>query len=119
MAKTSRIKMSKYKYTPEMREISGFGGGYEETCRAMVVAGLEWLDQNPQANPEFSHYSNVYGIINKENDDAKALSEAVVAAANHDCTGAMHQATISHILWIKKNGWDKYVENMTKPEAED
>ena len=32
--------MSKYQYTDDMAEISGFGGGYESTCRAMVAAGL-------------------------------------------------------------------------------
>ena len=33
--------MGKYQYTDDMGEISGFGEGYEATCRAMVVAGLE------------------------------------------------------------------------------
>ena len=42
--------MSKYVYTDNMSEISGFGGGYEAACRAMVVAGLEHLDANPQAD---------------------------------------------------------------------
>ena len=91
-----------------MSELSGFGGGYEATCRAMVVAGLEHLDANPKADPQFRGYKNIYGIITEENADGKALSDAVVKAANGDCTGAMQQAAISHILWIRKNGWDRY-----------
>lgn len=104
-----------YEFTEEMGEISGFGGGYEQTCRNMLKAGLEWLDENPQVNPEFHGYENVYGIIIEDNDDAKALSKAVVDGSE-DCTGAMHQAVISSILWIRKNGWEKYIEVMSKPE---
>jgi len=108
--------MIMYEFTEEMGEISGFGGGYEQTCRNMLKAGLEWLDENPQAKPEFHGYKNVYGVIIEDNDDAKQLTKAVVDAADNDCTGAMHQAVISSILWIRKNSWEKYVEAMSKPE---
>ena len=97
-----------------MGEISGFGGGYEVTCRNMFKAGLEWLDKHPKAKPAFRGYENIYGIINEENKDAKKLSKVVVKAADNDCTGAMHQAVISSILWARKNGWDKYVKEMSR-----
>jgi hypothetical protein len=105
--------MSKYQFTPEMREISGFGGGYEEACRKMVQAGLEWFDANTEADPQFHSYKNVYGVIWEDNEFAKELSRVVVDASGGDCTGAMHQAAISHILFVRKNGWEKYVEEMT------
>ena len=109
--------MSKYVYTDDMSELSGFGGGYEATCRAMVVAGLEHLDAHPEADPKFHGYKGIYGIITEDNADAKALSEAVVKAANGDCTGAMHQASISHVLWIRKNGWDRYCAESRERQA--
>ena len=109
--------MSKYQYTDDMSELSGFGGGYEDTLRAMVVSGLEHLDANPHADPQFSGYKNIFGIITEDNADGKELSEAVVKAANGDCTGAMHQAAISHILWIRNNGWDQYCAEMRKRKA--
>lgn len=109
---------SKYEFTPEMGEISGFGGGYETACRAMLKAGLEWLDAHPEADPQFHGYKNVYGIIAEDNDDAKALSEAVVAPTGGDCTGAMHQAVVSSCLWIRKNGWDAYVKAMSEQPVE-
>lgn len=105
---------TKYSFTSDMGEISGFGGGYEQTCRNMLAAGLEWLDDHPEADPQFRGMEGVYGIIREENDDAKALSEAVVAGADGDCTGAMHQAVISSCLWIRKNGWEAYCESMRK-----
>jgi len=104
--------VSKYIYTDDMDEISGFGGGYEATCRAMVVAGLEWWDANPDATPKFLGCKNIYGVISEDNDDAKALSKAVVEGSSDDCTGAMHQATITHIFRIRKVGWNQYCDEM-------
>lgn len=110
--------MSKYDFTSSMGEISGFGGGYEATCRAMLKAGLEWFDLHPDAKPMFHKFEGVYGIIAEENQDAKDLSEAVVRGGGDDCTGAMHQAVISHVLFIKKNGWDEFVKKMSRRSKE-
>ena len=108
--------MSKYQYTEDMAQLSGFGGGYEEACRKMVVAGLEWLDANPKADPKFHGYKNVYGLIDEDNEDAKALSQSVISACD-DCTAAMHQAAIGHILWIRKNGWERYCNESRERKA--
>lgn len=104
---------AKYLFTPTMGEISGFGGGYEQTCRNMLAAGMEWLDAHPEADPKFSGYQGVYGIVTEDNDDAKALSKAVVDGSGGDCTGAMHQAVVSHCLFIRKQGWDAYCAQMS------
>lgn len=112
--------MSKYLYTDDMAELSGFGGSYEAGCRAMVVAGLEWLDAHPDAKPQFHGCKNIFGIIQSDNADAKALSDTMLDApievdgekttvGDYGATGAMHQQAISHVLWISRNGWDKYV----------
>ena len=111
-------KVTKYTFTPEMGEISGFGGGYEQTCRNMLAAGLEWLDLHPNADPRFKEMKGVYGVLLDDNDDAKALSEAVTSV-DEGCTGAMHHAVIGTCLWIKKNGWGKYVEEMSKKKDGD
>ena len=104
--------MTDYEWTPKMGEVSGFGGGYEETCRAMVKAGCQWFDDHPNADPQFTGYKGIYGIITEDNEDAKALSKAVVTSANGDCTGAMHQATVGTCFWIRKNGWPAYMKEM-------
>ena len=105
--------MSKYEFEEGMSDISGFGGSYEENCRIMVKAGLEWFDENPEADPIFVGYEGVYGIISVDNEDAKNLSKAVTSSVD-DCTGAMHQATIGHILHVHKVGWETYIEEMKK-----
>lgn len=98
------------------REISGFGGGYEKVCREMLVAGLDWLEKNPKANPLFHGFKGIVGVIAEDNKDADELSKAVLNG--RDCTGAMHDAVISHILYIKNNSLDKYLETMNKNEEE-
>jgi len=104
----------KYIFTPEMAEISGMGGPYEECCRSMLKAGLEWLDEHPDADPKYTGYKGIYGIIDEDNLDAENMSRAVVDGAGGDCTGAMHQAVISSIMWIRRRSWAEYVAEMAR-----
>lgn len=94
------------------REISGFGGGYERTCRDMLIAGLKWCNEHPNASPQFQGYQGVFGLIEETNDDAKQLSKAVTEG--NDCTGAMYHAVIGTIFWIRANGIDAYLEEMNR-----
>ncbi len=106
------VEVKVYEWRDGMQEISGFGGGYEDACRKMVKQGMEWLDAHPTAEPKFKQYQNITGLIDEENEDAKALSLAV--AKGVDPSGAMQQATINACMYIRKNGWDKYCEEMSK-----
>lgn len=109
-----------YRHTEDMGEISGFGGGYEKCCQDMLDAGARFLlETKPSADPQFRGFKDVYGIIMEDNDDAKALTKAVIDAAKGEATGAMHQAVISRCLYIKKNGWAKYCEEVKKRARED
>ena len=67
--------MTKYTFTPDMNEISGFGGDYEACCRRMLSAALEWLDAHPKDKPEFGRFGK------EENAAAKAMSAAALKAA--------------------------------------
>lgn len=109
---TSKTYPPRGEFDETMGEISGFGGQYEAVCRAMLKAGVKWIDENPNADPRFQGYEGVYGILLENNDDAKSLSKAVVDASGGDCTGAMHQAVISHVFAIKRRGWEYYVDKM-------
>lgn len=37
-----------FEWTDEMREISGFGGGYEKVCRTMVSQGCKFWSEHPE-----------------------------------------------------------------------
>lgn len=107
--------LGKYEYTDDMGEISGFGGDYEAACKAMVLAGLEWLDSHPNADPVFHGIKNVFGLIMEDNDDAKSLTEAMAKVPElkgDGPTGAMMQAAVGHAMFIKVNGWAKYSQEM-------
>lgn len=111
--------MTRYHFNDDMNEISGFGGEYESCCRRMLASALEWLDAHPEADPQFSGFKNVYGVIKDDNGDGEALSNAAVAGAgDFGPSGAQHQAVIIAALWIKANSWDAYVKAMTHPEGQ-
>lgn len=108
-----------YRHTPDMGEISGFGGGYEDLCQDILEAGVKWLNENAEPDLTGSAYKNVFGIFNAESEDAKALEAAAMAAdKKKDATGAMHHAVMSRLFWIAKNGWPAYCEELRKQEAE-
>lgn len=108
--------MSKYTYKNIEREISGFGGGYEKSCRNMVIAGMEWLDAHPEAKPTFKQYANVYGITAEENNDMEAMQAAMLRVCD-DCTGAMMQACTNHVLKAREVGWEEYTRLMNEADA--
>jgi hypothetical protein len=108
-----------YVHTPEMGEISGFGGGYEAICQKMLDAGVRYLlHDRPDLDPRFRGNSAIFGVILEDNDAAKALSKVVIDASGGDCTGAMHHAVVSRCLWIKRNGWDAYVQESSKQKED-
>ncbi len=113
--------MDQDKYWDEsMGEISGFGGGYEAVCRAMVITGIRWIDGHPDADIQVSGFKGVFGLVTEESQDAKELVKAMMDApvyldgkklqdrVRDDCTGAMHHAAINHVMAYKRLGWDEY-----------
>lgn len=109
--------MVNYTFTPEMQEmISGFGGSYESACRKMVIAGVEWLDAHKDAYLKVGQFRNIYGIISEETPDTKTLVNVMCDASGdpNGVTGAMVQATVSHVMWIRVHSWQEYVMEMSK-----
>lgn len=112
-----------YRHTPDMPEISGFGGGYEECCQKMLEAGVKWLyerqSRGMQPDLHAKTLSGVYGILIPNSDDAKALEEAVLEPVKDEgITGAMHHAVMNRLFWIAKYGWPAYCAEMRKPDEE-
>jgi hypothetical protein len=109
-----QVNMSKYEYTEKCSEISGFGGGYEQACRKMVVAGMEWIDEHPGANLKVGSFKGVFGPTSAETEDTKLLEEAILKAVENGCTGAMLHAAYKHIFYAKHHGWEAYIREMEK-----
>ncbi len=103
-----------WKHTPEMGEISGFGGGYEAACQQMLHQGVEYLISLGERRPDFEveTYRGVFGICDLTGPDAEGLEAAVCAGV--DPSGAMHQAVMMRLRFIAENGWERYVAELTK-----
>ena len=104
--------MSKYEFTELCDEISGFSGIYEEGCRKMVIAGMEWMDKNPDVKLNFKEFQNITGVIIPENIESEKLTDYMNESIGGEATGAMMQACINHVTYASKHGWDKYMKLM-------
>lgn len=93
-------------WSNDMREISGFGGGYEEACQRMVRAGVRFLEEVKAS---------------REGLDEAAGSQLfdAVAAEEEGCTGAMAGAAANHAYFIYCQGWAAYVEKMKALKIEE
>lgn len=105
-----------YEWEDGMGEISGFGGGYEAACRAMVKAGCEFLDSRPDLSPSFQESPQIFGVTLPD-DQMKLVEEVMLAASGGDCTGAMMHACSRAVLAIKAKGWDWYKGKMSEKKA--
>ena len=91
--------------------ISGFGGGYEYNCQLMLRAGMKYL--KVKKDFDWSGYETtrgIYGICQAKGNDAKKLDDVLLKASN-DCTGAMHQCVVSHLRYIHKSGYEKWLKD--------
>lgn len=86
-----------YVFTEDMKEISGFGGSYEQACRLMIINGLYWLKENPD----------------KSLDE---IEDAITKDIPDGATNLMISAVKNHITFVVQNGWDEYKKLMTKKE---
>lgn len=91
-------------------DITGFGGGYEATCQKMLWNAVRFLlsgrkevlsKQSPQ----------IYGVAINEGADGKAFDSAMMDGIS-DATGAMHHCATNHALFIQKNGYKKWFEEI-------
>jgi len=90
-------------------EISGFGGGYEQTCQTMLTRGLKWASEHDFHGLEYRGYEGVYGYLMAKTDAAKDLDRAMLAD-RLDATGAMHQTVVNHLLFIFHESYAKWLE---------
>ena len=107
-----------YKHTPEMGEISGFGGSYEEACQIMLDAGVKWIQTNTHDDLKAKTLKNAYGLLEPTSEQAKALEKAILEPVE-DATGGMHQAVMQRLFFIAKHGWGKYCITLTESERKE
>lgn len=102
-----------FTWTPEMGEISGFGGGYEEACQKMTRAGVAWLEAEPR---RLDTLTRLDAPEEERNTVYRALQDCV-EAAEEGSSGAMTSAAAKHALRIAADGWPAYVTKMVERTA--
>ena len=113
--------MTVNRFIPGMCEISGMGGIYEEACRIMVSAGVDWLEARPGVVIEKKGWTAP--DESKWKEDNAALKEVEGYVAN-ECpgggpSGAMHGAVIQHLMMLQMfGGWTSYVEQSREAFAQ-
>lgn len=96
-------------------DISGMGGGYERACQLMLQAGIKYLANKPNFVWDYNKgYENVYGVCWSDSENAKRLDKILLDAVGGDCSGAMHQCVIGHLIFIHKNGYDTWLNECGK-----
>jgi predicted flap endonuclease-1-like 5' DNA nuclease len=101
---TEIVSKSKFQFTDDMAELSGYGGKLEQGLRDSVVVGLEWLAKHPEKD------------ITKPRDE-KELG-AVIDEHEPGHSGASFGAVMSHIKMATEKGWDNYVSESRQVAAE-
>src|SRR5215207_467676 len=103
-------------------DISGFSGVYEDTCQAMLTAGLKFLSDHPGFDwAGYSFIKNVVGLMLSDNADAKALDAAMLASPTvkeFGATGAMRQAVVQHLHYISHHSYSEWLVELTKQRKE-
>ena len=94
----------------ETWDITGFGGGYEATCQQMLWNAVRFL-VGQKRDVKSKQCENIYGIAINEGEDGKAFDKAMMEDID-DATGAMHQCATNHAMYISKNGYKKWFEEL-------
>jgi hypothetical protein len=93
--------------------ISGFGGGYEDTCQRMLWRGVLYL---AEVRPPLDiwegtrSYAGMYGLL-VTGEPLKEL-EAAVMDGEPDVTGAQHHAVMGHLRAIHEHGVDWWLDQL-------
>lgn len=108
-----------YRHTPDMGEISGFGGGYEDCCQDMLEAGVKHILEHKLSggDVQLHGFKGIYGLCFPDNEPTKELEKAVLDASEGEATGAMHQAVMERLAWIAQHSWEEYCAELRKDKA--
>lgn len=101
----------------ETFDITGFGGGYEATCQQMLWNAVRFISEGDR-NISSKQSPQIYGIAINEGEDGKAFDDAMMDGIE-GATGAMHHCATNHALYIQKNGYLKWFQELKAAREKD
>lgn len=106
------MKDFSWEWTEDMGEISGFGGGYEESCKRYMRIALAYFCAFPD---EFKRFLQE----EKTDDEKKALNKLEYQIGSvmdngwdSGASGAQIMAAFSHAARVYRFGWESYKKEM-------
>ena len=96
-------------------DMSGMGGGYEQTCQRMLWLGLQMIGLWPEDTWKGVYsYQGVYGLVDthasKEIQALEDVWRSDPEISKGGMTGAQHQCVLSHLQYLHKNGYEKWLD---------
>ncbi len=95
-------------------DLSGFGGGYEETCQILLAIGKKWIENKP-----FSIWEGKGSLKKKYLDGKDGLrptlfKELERAIDSNNITGTQADVVMCHLWYIHKHGRAKWLKDAKK-----
>ena len=103
-----------YKYTDKCRDITGRGGSYEESCRGMVIRGMEWLEGQiaEQLDEVNTHPSFDASFLMVEIDQSELIGVMIDSCMM--ATRGMLNLSLNHFYYASRVGWAAYIDELEK-----
>lgn len=83
-------------------DVSGFGGGYENACQAMIKVAMEFFKNE--------HFPSVDELEEMKSEKMLKLERKMIEATGNDCTGVMFFTSRNHAYKRVELGEEKYFE---------
>jgi hypothetical protein len=102
-----------YKYPENVDYITGLGAGtdYELDCQKAVIAGMNWIKDNPMANIGFNQTAPL-PLIEVIGQDSERFKKVIYENLPRPTGGRLMWLVIIHCAHAHKNGWDNYLRDL-------
>jgi AcrR family transcriptional regulator len=114
IAEEKRSATEIYNNLPENMKQYVEQGGMERTLRTSIAAGLDWLQKNPDAKPEWTRTRMGY---QPQNEAARQV-EQIMERAYNGHSGSSFSWSVGQVQHFHKEGMDKFNE-FVKAESQD
>jgi len=101
---------------PESVDVSGMSDVsalFEESVRAMILKGADWIEANPDANPQFGRILGSDPVImTSVNAAASLLRVEMLKASPRGTTAEMVRVAVNNVRVIRIIGWTRYLQGL-------
>lgn len=99
----------------EIVNMTGSGGEYEEGCRELFLACLEYFEDN-DLSPEEIVDEDEEG--NLDSEVSEELPNEIGYRDTEDLEGPQLSAALSHALYVRRFGYKSWIENANNDRVE-